>query len=85
MASAISFVIDSLIGRPVDMDSFTVLNARAIRIVLGHYHCAPAGFFFAASALSGVLTLKEGHGHDLEIENQTPIFHVPDVVVNPFR
>ena len=68
-----------------DMDSFTVLNARAIRIVLRHYRRAPAGFFFAASALSGVLTLKECHAHDLEIENQTPIFHVPDVVVNPFR
>ena len=36
-------------------------------------------------ALCRILTLKERHGHDLEIENQTPIFHVPDVVVNPFR
>ncbi len=36
-----------------------------------------------ASALTGVLTLKERHGHDLEIKNQTPIFHVPDVVINP--
>jgi hypothetical protein len=36
-----------------------------------------------ASALSGVVNLKERHGHDLEIKNQTPIFHVPDVVVNP--
>ena len=65
----------------VDMDSFTVLRARAIRIVLVTF--IPAGFFFAASALSGVLTLKECHGHDLEIENQTPIFHVPDVVIDP--
>ena len=67
----------------VDMDSFTVRRARAVRIVLGHYHCIPAGLLLAASALSSVLTLRECHGHDLEIENQTPIFHVPDVVIDP--
>jgi hypothetical protein len=46
-------------------------------------HCFPVGLLLATSALSGVLTLKESHCHDLEIKNQTPIFHVPDVVINP--
>jgi hypothetical protein len=34
-------------------------------------------------ALCGVLTIEERHAHDLKIENQTPIFHVPDVVIDP--
>src|ERR1700730_1924394 len=42
--------------------------------MVSHYHIP---------ALGRILTLKESHGHDLKIENQTPIFHVPDVVVNP--
>jgi hypothetical protein len=53
--------------------------------MLRRYHCILAGFFFTTSALSSVLTLRECHGHDLEIANQTPIFHVPDVVINPLR
>lgn len=35
------------------------------------------------SPLSSVFVLKQRHEHDLEIENRAPIFHVPEVVVDP--
>ena len=53
-----------------------LLTQYLFRIVVSH-HQIPA--------LCGVLTIEERHAHDLKIENQTPIFHVPDVVVNPLR
>ena len=26
--------------------------------------------------------LEKGHAHDLEIKNRTPIFHVPEVIID---
>ena len=51
-----------------------LLTQYLFRIVVSH-HQIPA--------LCGVLTIEERHAHDLKIENQTPIFHVPDVVIDP--
>jgi hypothetical protein len=75
-----------------DMESSTALRVEPISALQSsftstflvaniHVHID----IFSASTLCRVLTLKKRHSHDLEIKNQTPIFHVPDVVVNPLR
>jgi len=53
-------------------------------LVPAHHQYFLAKLVFAASALSGVLILNQRHQHNLEIENQTTILHVLDVVVNSF-
>ncbi len=36
------------------------------------------------SSLPSVLVFKESHTHDLKVERQGPILHVPKVIVNSF-
>jgi hypothetical protein len=38
---------------------------------------------FAAIPLGRVAVLEKGHAHDLKIENRAPIFHVPEIVIDP--